>query len=342
MTSLYQFVLELLRANGDALDQVPLVPDWEPAVESTRLARLRSLGDWIDAPEAEPLVEPLWHADSGEPYVRGFRVRLAGPEGRDWSEDFPAPQYFADAARAAAARLVESGALAAGDRVLFRTAAFAKPAEEPAAWAPRFDMAERAAPLGLRDRPLAAVLAGATTCGESCDADVEVLLPQRVVDEATALTLETPARETGGILIGHLHRDPGTGEVFVGVTAQVAARHTEGDATKLTFTSETWTDVRHTIALRRRDEQILGWWHSHPAGEWCKTCPPERQRTCHLQTGFFSDDDKALHRTVFSRAYTVALVMTNAISGVSPALFGWRSGLIQPRAFRLLADHISS
>ena len=340
MTSAYQFVLELFRDDGAALEQVPLAPDWEPAVESTRLGRLRALGDWIATSDAGQHVEPLWHTDTGEPYVRGFRVHLADPQGRDWAQDFDAPAYFSDAVRMASARLVQSGALAAGALVRFRTAAFAHDDNGASTHALRFDTTEQPTPLGLRETPIGDLLAQSTQCGEPCVDDVAVLIPQRVVDEATTQTLSDPQRETGGILIGHLHRDPVTAEVFVGVTAQIPARHTAGEATKLTFTSETWTDVRHTIALRRSDEQILGWWHSHPAGEWCKTCPPERQRVCQLQAGFFSDDDKALHRTVFSRGYTVALVMTNALAGVTPAMFGWRSGLIQPRAFRLLADHV--
>jgi hypothetical protein len=163
-----------------------------------------------------------------------------------------------------------------------------------------------------------------------------VFVSPAVVEEATALTLDEGASETGGILIGHLHRDPVSGQVFVEITAQIPARHTVGSSVKLTFTADTWTDVRATIALRSHDEMMLGWWHSHPAREWCKECPPERQRACPLGAGFLSSDDRALHRAMFPRAFCVALVMTNTTDGARARLFGWRSGVLQPRGFRLL------
>lgn len=342
MTNDYQFVLELLRPDGEPLERVPLTPDWEPAIECARLGRLRALGDWVAAPEAVREVEPLWHADSGEPHVSGFRVRIAPPGGRDWCADFPAQAYFAETARDAGARLVKAGTMAAGDRLLYRAAAFARSVNGIDAPALRFDATDRPPPLTLREAELDSLLASATTHGKHHADDIEVLMPRRTLDEAVDQTKAAGDRETGGILIGHLHRDPGTFEIFAQVTAQIPARHTAGDALKLTFTSDTWTDVRGALALRRRDEIMLGWWHSHPAVAWCRACPPERQRECHMATGFLSSDDTALHRAMFPRAFTLALVMTHTLDGVAPALFGWRSGVLQPRAFRVLPDNISS
>ncbi len=342
MVGAYQFVLELLRPDGEALEQVPLAPDWEPAIECARLGRLRALGDWIAAPEAVGEVEPLWHADDGEPNVGGFRIRIAPPGGRDWHADFPADTYFAEAAREAGVRLVKTGAMAVGDKVLYRAAAFSRPAASVNAPALRFDTADRPAPLTLREAQLDALLASSTMCGQPSTDDFEVLIPQQALIETVEQTKAAGDRETGGILIGHLHRDPGTYEVFAEVTAQIPARHTEGDSVKLTFTSDTWTDVRGALALRRRDEIMLGWWHSHPALAWCRKCPPERQRECHLATGFLSPDDTALHRAMFPRAFSLALVMTHTLDGVDPALFGWRAGVLQPRAFRLLANPTAS
>jgi hypothetical protein len=332
----YRYVLELFRTGGESLGQVALTPDWEPAVECARYAGLRSFGVWATQSGAERSVEPVWDEALGEPYVGAFRVHLAGSGAYEWFEDFPATRYFGESAREAAAQMAESGTLNKGDRVAYRLAAFARPGHEPAPPPFQFDAADTPPALALRQTSIAEFLASSAQCADRDHRDAEVLVPQWAVDEASVLTREAAARETGGILIGQVHRDPDTLDIFVEVTAQIPARHTTGDSVKLTFTSDTWTDVRSTIALRRREEIMLGWWHSHPAIEWCKACSPESQRVCQLAAGFLSADDKALHRAMFPRAFSVALVMTHALTGVSARLFGWRSGLLEPRGFRLL------
>jgi hypothetical protein len=317
---------------------VPMTPDWEPAVECTRLTGLRSFGVWAVESRTERSVEPLWHTDLGEPFVARFRVHFAASADHEWFEDFPAARYFADAAREAVGRLVESGTLTKGETVRYRPVAFRRPADSAGAAPLSFDVADTATPLSLSPTSLARFLESSAVCGPANPDDFEVLIPQRAVDEAAALTRAAGARETGGVLIGHLHQDPITREIFAEVTAQVPARHTESDSVKLTFTSDTWTDVRGAIALRRRGEMMLALWHSHPAIEWCKACAPERQRVCRLAKGFVSADDRALQRAILPRAFSVALVMTNALNGVTAALFGWRAGLLEPRAFRLIGN----
>ena len=330
----HQFVIELVRPGGD-VETVPLTPDWEPALEWTRLTGLCAHDVWAPEADAERQVEPVWNAELGEPFVSGFRVHLAPRNRAAWSADFPS-SYFADEARAAAARLVESGALEAGDRVVYRTMAFARSEPATVAVDVRFEIADARPPLPLRRTRLDDFLASSIVRGRASADDPEVLLSQSILDEATALTADAGASETGGVLIGHLHRDPDRRRIFVEVTAQIPARHTTSDSVKLTFTSETWTDARSAIALRGGDEQMLGYWHSHPAIEWCKRCAPEQQRACHVATGFLSADDRALHRVMFPRAYTVALVMTHTLDGIMPALFGWREGVLAPRGFRLV------
>jgi proteasome lid subunit RPN8/RPN11 len=171
--------------------------------------------------------------------------------------------------------------------------------------------------------------------GEQEDAaELPVLLPARVLEEAADLARTEEGIETGGLLIGHLHHDQGMAELLVEVTAQLPARHTCGDATKLTFTAQTWTEARATLALRGKDEIMLGWWHSHPVRHWCRNCPLDRQRDCALARGFLSADDRALHRAIFPSAYSVALLASDvAFDDVSFSLFGWRQGRIERRGF---------
>jgi hypothetical protein len=332
MVTDYQFVLELFRDDGSPLDRVPLSPDWEPAVEWARLAQLRATGVWLTDAEGGPSIQPIWHENGGQPIAKGFRVEL-GEHGPDGSRvEFGATRYFGELARSAVAQLIKAGRVAAADRVLYQTTAFVKAStESPRPF--RFDFADRPAPLAVHDTEVATLIAAAVVCGGVCADDFGVLIPQRTLTEATALTEMAEGCETGGVLIGNLHRDPVRTDLLVEVTAQIPARHTVGDARKLTFTSETWTDVRNAIALRRKDEAMLGFWHSHPAKEWCKQCPPERQRECHLAKGFFSADDLTLHRTIFPRAFSIALVVTNALGGIDHTLFGWRQGVMVARGF---------
>lgn len=345
----FRFVIELRRTDGTAIGHAPLEPDWEPATEWTRLSGLRTLGIWASEGTAERGVEPLWHAALGEPYLRGFRLHFGRPDGCAWFTDFSVA-YFKREARAASAGLVKQGLLTAGDEFAYLTAAYAREASPAAGAAPRFSTVEVPAPLALIDTALAPLVASSALHGEAEEGEFPVFIHQEVLDEATSLTELAGDRETGGVLIGHLHRAremraSGVGrEIFAEVTALVPARHTVGDSVKLTFTSDTWTDVRAALTLRGRGEQLLGWFHSHPQAAWCRAqgCSVEAQRSCSRAAGFLSEEDCTLHRTMFPRAFTLALLMTHTISGCVPALFGWRMGTLAVRAYRVLGTDLST
>lgn len=316
----YAWAIEVVREDDSPVGQCEVSPDWEPWREWVRWLAVRD----GQPPEAAFIgaceIAPAWDPEHGEPRLRGVRIRTAAGE-HEFSLD-----PFREPARATIAGMVKDGRLGAGDLVRWRALAFVR--EDP--------MTNPLTPLGRHAAPPIPVqsrrLAPGITTGDPDDAPV--LIPESVLAEVGALTLDATGRETGGILIGHLHRDEGRGTVFGRVTAQVPARYTEACATRLTFTPATWTEVRSAIDLRRRDEIMLGWWHSHPVRVWCRDCPEERRATCALARGFLSEDDRLLHRTVFPRAYSVALV-ANDVSDGGPTftLFGWRRGLVEPREF---------
>jgi proteasome lid subunit RPN8/RPN11 len=343
----FHLVMELVGATGERLGQVPLEPDWEPATEWTRLVGLRTLGVWAPEAEAERGVEPLWHSTLGEPYVRGFRAHLGRGDGSAWFADFPLA-YFAGDARVASTDLVTQGRLKAGDEFVYLTTAHARQVPVVSRASSRFDAVDAPPPLALIETPLEPFLAASAVRHADRGEDLPVFIRQPVLDEATRLTEQADDRETGGVLIGCLRtandgpRTVPARELFVEVTALVLARHTVGDSLKLTFTSDTWTDVRAALALRGRGEQLLGWFHSHPQAAWCRTkqCSLEQQRACPRAAGFLSEEDCTLHRTMFPRAFTVALVMTHTIAGCVPAVFGWRTGMLGARAFRVLDEAI--
>jgi hypothetical protein len=334
-TSGYQYVIELFREDDSPLGQASVKVDWGPAEEWARFQAMRRGLLGSNETGCVASIEPLWLRDGGEPHLEGFRVIIATREG-EVATDF-ATSYFKGLATQASSHFIEKGRLQTGERFRFLAAAFRQESEKPNGSRFQFTTEEVAAPIAIRDSSLAEKVAVAVPHGAIRTGDVSVFVPQRVLDEAATLSRQAAAKETGGVLIGHLHRDPSVPDMFVEVTAQIHARHTEADLTKLTFTSETWTEVQAAIDLRRKGEMMLAWWHSHR--EWCKDCAPERQRVCGMASDFFSAHDHALHRTVFPRAYSIALVANDGATGdVTFSAFGWREGLLESRGFHIRGD----
>lgn len=330
----YQYVIELFREDDSPLGQASVKVDWGPAEEWARFQAMRRGLLGSNETGRVSAIEPLWLGDAGEPQVEGFRVKIATEVGEVATEF--ATSYFKSLASQASSHFIEKGRLQAGDRFRYLVAAFRQESEKPSGSRFQFTTEEVAPQIAIVDSSLAESVAVAVPHGAICAGDVPAFVPQRVLDESASLSRESVAKETGGILIGHLHRDASVPEMFVEVTAQIHARHTEADLTKLTFTSETWTEVQGAIDLRRKGEMMLGWWHSHPVREWCKDCAPERQQVCRMAGDFFSAHDHALHRTVFPRAYSIALVANNVATGdVTFSAFGWRDGLLESRGFHI-------
>jgi proteasome lid subunit RPN8/RPN11 len=334
----YRFVLEIRGPSGASVYNGALDPDWEPALQGTRLAGLRRMNVWHDEGDG-CLIEPLWDVESGPPKTHALRVHMRDGD-REWSAEFSTNEYFAESARAVVAAQLVAGEVAADDQVRYAVSAYevgSGTSDRTCATTgeSRLSVVDRPQPLTVRDRHFSTLVARSAAQGEGNTADVEVVLPKTVLDQVCELTDAAGERETGGILIGHLCRDEIRDDVGVEVTAQIPARHTVAEPEKLTFTSETWTDVRSAVALRNQGELLVGWWHSHPAFSWCAKCPIDRQRTCRFATGFLSADDKALHRSIFPAAFTQALVATKSAAGLDHRMFGWRNGVLRPRGFRV-------
>ncbi|MDT4953908.1 MAG: hypothetical protein QOJ02_2046 [Acidobacteriota bacterium] len=331
----YRYALMLYREGKASLGQLAMAVDWEPAREWAEFRALRQGRAQGFETGSVSTVQPLWHSTLGEPYMKGFRVSVGSEEAQEEvATDFTI-SYFRQLAKQASALLIEKGNLKKGERFKYLVAAFPqqKTQGEPKL---KFTMEEVVPHLPLRDASLAETLRESIFQGHSDNDDMPLFVPQRVLEEAKALSKGAGAKETGGILIGHLGRDASLPEVFAEVTAQIPARHTEASLTSLTFTSETWTDVRAALDLRRKGELMLGWWHSHPVREWCKDCSTESRKVCKMACDFFSAHDHALHRTIFPRAYSVALVV-NDLAGVAAtfSMFGWRRGLLEARGFHI-------
>lgn len=329
----YRYSIEIYDDEGRALGATPIEVDWEPAVESTRFDAIRAGQFPTTGGPFDARVTPRWHATLGRPFTSGFRVEVwtsgIAPVGGDF-----ASAYFHSNATAAAERLVADGRLPTGATFRYTVAAFDVERRAPD---PADEGTSGPTPLRLRDAALTDHGAGSELRGPSVATDPAVFLPRGVLDEVSRLARLAGARETGGVLIGDLYRDNDGPDVFSVVAAQIPATQARGELSRLTFTPETWAEIHTILAMRGRGETMLGWWHSHPAYEWkCKDCPVERRRRCPLAAGFLSAEDRALHRAVFPRAYSVALVV-NLITADEHnyALFGWREGLLLQRGFHM-------
>ena len=96
-------------------------------------------------------------------------------------------------------------------------------------------------------------------------------------------------RETGGFLMGGLHRDQ---RIFVEVRGFLPATKTMSRAASLTFTHDTWEDINRRASTEYPNDVMLGWHHTHPG-----------------LGVFLSAHDLFIHRHFFSQPWQIAMVV---------------------------------
>ena len=335
----HQFVVEVLRRHsGVVLGCVHVPMDWVPAQETLALEMLRR---GIGGSAAEMVgIEPEWEAP-GRPRIRGFSATLLAAGEPAVSRRFPL-SYFADQARIAAEHFVETGALKAGD--LFEYSVLAVPQERTPVAARRFVVENSEAAVPVKAADLKTMMGSALALGTSDGEEMPAFVQWRVLEQISALTRRAGAMETGGVLVGHVCRDEG--KVFVEITAQVPTP-AQGELTRLAFTPAVWSSVRAATNARGAGEIWCGWWHSH---SWWHAPIAQQQQAIDETTRvanaaaqpFFSEDDRQVHRTVFPRAYSVALLVTDSPhGGMSWSAFGWQLGRIVARGFHAVGVPLS-
>jgi len=218
----------------------------------------------------------------------------------------------------------------------YRVLALAKQPTPPPS-SPRFAMKRVATPVPIAPALLADYTGRALSFITGADDDVPVFVPWQVAQGASVLTRQAGALECGGVLVGHVRRDPAVAEVFLEITAQIPA-HAHSEVMRLSFSPDTWSDVQAEVNSRGQNEVWLGWWHSH---SFSKQEAPSEGKDSALRRRpalpFLSEEDLLLHRTVFPRAYSLALLITDSPqNGMSWTMFGWRSGTIARRDFHVI------
>ena len=338
----YQYAIDYFTQEGKRLGSVPVDPDWGPARECAQfLAIRRGIVPPILRDDCRS-IEPVWDTEVGAPVVDAARILVPSEtEAAAVCEDVPALPYFRPLARRGSETLIERGLLQQGELYRYQVSAYPRVSSSPpgdgadTGESVGFRVEEAGEGLPLVDQAMEPLLACAKSWDRDADtADLPVLIHQRVLDEVLAQSRDAAEVETGGVLVGNLCRCAPSGEMFLEVTAQIPARHTESRATRLTFTADSWTAVRAALELRKRDELMSGWWHYHP--DFCRQCPEETRRKCVVSRPFFSPEDVHMHRTVFPRAFQVALLVSDhGGQALEPSLYGWRHGMVVSRGFHV-------
>lgn len=334
----FTYTMSVFTTDGRPLVQFPLETDWQPAIESARLTTVRRGILPASGMYSPCAVNPVWHPDAGEPHVCGFRVSVLGNGSGVITKDFSII-YWQQTAQSVGAVLVQKGLLQAGDKFLYEICAH--PSGMGSAPEISDVSVEEIAPdVEFIESSLANMIAASSPTGRIVDGDMPVFIPREILRQVEQMKDESEAAEVGSILVGQFHTDPSVPEVFLVLTAQIPATLAQSQLSSLTFTPDAWSAVRAALELRQGNEVMCGWFHSHPTRHFCK-CEICTEANCRLSTDFFSSDDVLLHRTVFPKAYSVALVVSD--KRLSPhnwenstALFGWRQGVVASRGFHIL------
>lgn len=121
-------------------------------------------------------------------------------------------------------------------------------------------------------------------------------IPDEVAEAILAHVHSDVENEVGGVLLGTLVAGAST------VTAVLPALEAVGGAAQLTFTHEVWEGILSAVDRDHPDQQIVGWYHSHPG-----------------HGVFLSSYDQFIHENFFGAQGMVALV----VDPRDDDAFGW-------------------
>jgi proteasome lid subunit RPN8/RPN11 len=126
-------------------------------------------------------------------------------------------------------------------------------------------------------------------------------LTERVRAEIYQHVFSNPDREVGGVLVGS-QIDAG-----VSVRGMIPALEAVGERAAVTFTHDAWEIVHRELDRHFPDQQIVGWYHSHPGFGI-----------------FLSRDDLFIHESFFSERWQFAYVIDPI--GLEEGEFRWGEG----------------
>lgn len=339
----YEYQLEFLHEDGQRVQEQALRPaDFSRAVEATFFDGLcRGFFSRYYPPLGQARIEPRFAETDRSPLAVGFTVMLPRPDGGDHRLAF-GTTYFRSLANRVAAERIRTLHLPTDTRLRYRLAACLNDVAPPSHGAENITVEPASIAI-----PISCGSCGGLGRTEPWDSprpeDLPVFVPRRVLEETVEEARRASEREVGGVLLGHLRREEDSGKLFLEITCQVPAEHTEATGTSVTFTPATWARVRDVVELRGEGEIIAGWVHSHPF-RFCPECPLPTPADCLAKVVFYSADDEFLMEQIFARPFMVGLLtaveprLEQALGHLPVRLYGWRQGEIHPRGFEVIEE----
>jgi hypothetical protein len=206
----------------------------------------------------------------------------------------------------------------------------------------------RKVPLRFATRPLEPLLAKARPVGEILDDVLPVVFTEAAHEKSRLFARRgasnTPAVETGSILLGELCFCPDSPEMFVTVDDAIEVVDAEQQEFSLIPSSRSWTRVQAVLdRLTSTDagstRRLVGQSHGHNfglPGEPCALCATAEH--CSKTTVFVSAADRTFMRTVFAgQPFALCWIAgTNARSEEVSSLYTLRAGVLQARGYHVV------
>lgn len=106
---------------------------------------------------------------------------------------------------------------------------------------------------------------GNTVIWSEGTARVKVIASPVVLDALLRVESFSDRWEDGGFLIGSVYRDSEAGDdaYLVNITAAPRAQATTSSLVHLTYTGDSFSEIKRLLRDEFRGQQLLGWYHSH-------------------------------------------------------------------------------
>ncbi|CAN5236754.1 hypothetical protein BH10ACI1_BH10ACI1_04130 [soil metagenome] len=141
---------------------------------------------------------------------------------------------------------------------------------------------------------------------------IEIVVTEEVLLATAHHVAQDMTKESGGFLLGNRYECPNTHRQYIVIDQLMKADYTEGTQVSLTFTTDSWAQLKDRLDGKYRGKSLVGWYHSHPA-----------------MGIFLSNYDVDIHKNRFANEWDVALVLDPVKH--EGGFFTWVDGNVNPR-----------
>ena len=140
----------------------------------------------------------------------------------------------------------------------------------------------------------------------------DIVVTEEVLLATAHHVAQDMTKESGGFLLGNRYECPNTKMQYIIVDQYMKADYTEGTQVSLTFTTDSWAQLKDRLDGKYRGKSLVGWYHSHPG-----------------MGIFLSNYDVDIHKNRFANEWDVALVLDPVKH--EGGFFAWIDGNVNPR-----------